>query len=97
MGRLGLGLKPSSIWVAAKNRNSVKKTFRPASDSQAAARLPSRVPARMPGAMRRTVGQSTAPWPWWARRLDTEVSTMTAMEVPRARWILKAGAKPWAA
>jgi len=39
----------------------------------------------MPGAMVLTTGQSTAPWAWWVRRLDTEVKQMVAMEVPKAR------------
>ena len=38
--------------------------------------------------MRRTTVHSTAPRLWWAMKLETEVKTMLAMEVPRARCMM---------
>ena len=35
----------------------------------------------MPGAMRRTMSQRTAPRAWCARRLDSDVKTIVAIEV----------------
>ena len=50
-----------------------------------ATKVPAKVPASTPGAMPLTMSQRTAPWAWWARRLEIEVTTMPAIEVPRAR------------
>ena len=54
-------------------------------ESCAATTVPPSVPATMPGVMPRTTVQFTAPWAWWARRLEIEVNMMLASEVPRAR------------
>jgi hypothetical protein len=38
----------------------------------------------MPGAMARAIFQSTAPWAWCARMLETEVNMIVAIAVPSA-------------
>lgn len=61
---------------------------------RAATQEPRNVPTKIPITMRRTTSQRTAPRRWWARKLDTEVKMIEAMEVPRARCMMMAGSSP---
>ena len=65
-------------------------------DTREATKVAAKVPTRMPGVIARTTSQRTAPRAWWARRLDTEVSTMAAIEVPSAMCTTWDCGKPWA-
>ena len=61
-----------------------KKMASGAEATWAATKVPPKVPSNTPGAMPLTMSQRTAPWAWWARRLEIEVMTMPAIDVPRA-------------
>jgi len=62
-----------------------------------AMKVPPKVPSSTPGAMPRTMSQRTAPCPWWARRLEIDVITIAAIDVPSDRCTRCSWPKPWAA
>jgi len=60
----------------------------------AATHDPRYVPSRTPGVILATMRHSTAPRRLCARKLDTDVNMMLAMDVPRARCMIASGAAP---